>query len=136
MAKIEWNDKLSVGVDIIDGQHKEWINRYNKTEAAIIAQRGEEQVPNELSFLIDYTESHFDTEEKLMDAHSYPEREEHKAFHASLKKTLNSLVEEFEEEGSTTLLAESVDTFLGNWLIKHIQEVDKKLGIFLKDKNL
>ena len=36
----------------------------------------------------------------------------------------------------TYKLAEAVDTFLGNWLIKHIQDVDMKFGAFVKKEGI
>jgi len=65
---------------------------------------------------------------------AYPELEAHKARHDELKATLDGLDQDFEEEGPTHELAKAIDTFLGNWLIKHIHEVDMKLGAFLREK--
>lgn len=132
MKKIQWNDRLSIGVELIDDQHKQWIEHYNTTKAAMALREGPGQIPNELQFLIDYTNTHFATEESLMEKYSYPETDAHKSLHNSLKKTLGNLVNEFEEEGATHVLSDSIDTFMGNWLENHIQEVDMKLGAFLK----
>ncbi len=136
MSEIEWDDSLSVGVDLIDEQHKAWIERFNAVCEAIEAHKGPEQIAKTLSFLLDYTELHFSTEERHMTANDYPQLEDHRAKHEELKSTLGNLAQDFEEEGATHALAAAIDTFMGSWLVKHIREVDQKLGAFLKEKGI
>jgi hemerythrin len=136
MEKIQWQNNLSVGIELIDGQHKKWISHYNDIVESITSQQSKTQIAKTLSFLIDYTQVHFSTEEKHMSASSYPGLPEHKAKHDGLRATLANLVKEFEEEGATTQLSEAIDTFLGHWLIRHIQEVDMKFGDFVKEKKI
>jgi len=130
MNKIEWTDDLSVGIEIIDEQHQKWIEHYNNAVEAIEAKHEVAQISRSLGFLSDYTETHFATEEQAMAESNYPELEEHKVKHDALRKTLSAMAEEFIEDGATEILAESVETFLGNWLIKHIEEVDKRFAAF------
>jgi len=130
MQKIEWTDDLSTGIELIDEQHKTWIEHYNNAVEAILAKQEVAQITRTLGFLSDYTETHFSTEEKAMVESGYPELEEHQAKHNDLRKTVSDMTEEFIEEGSTDILAASVETFLGNWLIKHIQEVDMRFAAF------
>ncbi len=130
MKKIEWTDDLSVGIDLIDNQHQKWIEHYNNAVEAIDAKHEVAQISSSLGFLSDYTETHFSTEEQAMAESNYPELEEHKAKHDALRKTLADMSEEFIEDGATDILAESVETFLGNWLIKHIEEVDMRFAAF------
>jgi hemerythrin len=132
MNKIEWTNDLSIGIDLIDNQHQTWIEHYNRAVEAIEAQHEVAQISRSLEFLSDYTETHFSTEEQAMAESAYPELEEHKAKHNALRKTLSAMMEEFIEDGATDILAESVETFLGNWLIKHIKEVDMRFAAFAR----
>ena len=134
MNKIAWNKDLTVGVDVIDEQHRQWIQRFNDVAAAIAAHQGPVQIGKTLEFLVDYTKLHFATEEKLMTEHAYPDLPVQRAQHMELTDTLEGLVRDFEEEGATQKLAEAFNVFLGNWLIKHIRELDLKFGAFLKTK--
>jgi hemerythrin len=136
MEKIRWQNNLSVGIELIDNQHQKWISHYNDIVESITSQQNKSQVAKTLGFLIDYTQVHFATEEKHMSESNYPGLQEHKAKHDGLRATLANLVKEFEEEGATTQLAEAIDTFLGHWLIRHIQEVDVKFGQFAKEKKI
>ena len=128
---IEWNESLATGVDLIDEQHQTWIERFNSVAKAIEERHGAEQDSKTLGFLVDYTETHFATEEARMAETGYPAEAEHRTKHDELRKTLDGLVQDFREDGPTEDLAIAVDTFLGNWLIKHIRDVDMALGAFL-----
>ena len=136
MSKIEWDSSLSVGVDLIDEQHKKWFEHLNDVALAVASHQGPTHVAKNLGFLIEYTDYHFGTEEKFMQEHEYPGYDDHKSEHEDLKRTLAGLVSDYEEDGPTHPLAESIDTFLGNWLRKHIKEIDVKLAMFLKDKDI
>jgi len=132
MENIGWNSKLAVGVPLIDDQHQEWMKRVADLSAAIAANRGVDYVSKTLSFLVEYTEHHFTTEENLMREKGYPDMAEHRKQHETLRKTLADLVRDFDEEGATHELARFTNTFLVNWLTDHIRKLDATFGAFLK----
>ncbi len=136
MEKIRWQNSLSVGIELIDNQHKQWIEHFNNAAQAVQFEKSQAQISKTLGFLIDYTEAHFSTEEKHMLQNNFPGFQEHKAKHDELRSTLARLVKDFEEEGVSPKLSEAIDTFLGNWLIQHIHEVDMKFGAFVREKNI
>ncbi len=136
MSMMKWDDTLSIGIDLIDEQHKTWIGKLNDVSDALTSSLGSGHIIQTLGFLCDYTVYHFSSEEKHMVAHRYPELQEHRAKHEDLKKTLDNLLDDFNEEGATPRLAEAIDTFLSNWLIRHIQDVDQRFGAFLKEKGI
>lgn len=131
MEPIRWDDSLSVGIDLIDEQHKTLIARIIDLSQAIDRHQGVEKILKTLDFLIEYTDYHFSTEEKNMVNFHYPGYDEHKKAHAELITTLGHLDEDFQEEGATQALAESINVFLVNWLVKHIKGIDIKFGEFL-----
>ena len=136
MSNIVWSDKLSVGVDLIDKQHQSLIEKIGHLDDAIRTGQGPAEIVRTLDFLIDYTDYHFGTEEKNMRAFNYPELPSHIERHAEFKKTLAHLSDDFREEGATQGLADSIETLLMNWFIKHIQDVDNKFGAFLRENDL
>lgn len=136
MAIMQWDQSLSVGVAAIDEQHKTWIKYLNDVAEAIEKVQGPKRVAEALTFLMDYTKQHFGAEEKAMQEQGYPDMAAHVAKHAELKKTLADLEEEYREEGATHILADSINTFMGSWLVTHIKDVDVKLGAFLKTRGL
>jgi hemerythrin len=136
MATIEWDDRLSVGVDLIDEQHKMLLKRLSDFSEAVDSRRGSSEIVRTLEFLVDYTDFHFSTEERHMTAINYPGIDRHVAKHEEFKATLKNLGEDFEEEGATTALADSINTLLINWLIKHIEAVDQEFGRYLRERGI
>ncbi len=136
MNEVKWTDDLSVDIELIDEQHKMLIQHLNNLTKAVEQQQGPKEVSDILSFLIDYTDYHFSMEERNMAAHDYPEVEAHKAKHDEFKAILADMESEFRDDGPTAILAESIDTLLVNWLLKHIRVVDVELGAFFKSNGI
>lgn len=134
MTEIKWDDSLSVGVDLIDEQHKMLIQRIKDLSDAVNSRRAAGEIGKTLGFMIDYTEFHFSTEEKHMTELNYPEYDVHKQQHEEFKTTLNEMVMEFKEDGATAQLSDGVNNYLINWLVKHIKSIDTKLSGFLQEK--
>ncbi|MBN1223762.1 MAG: hemerythrin family protein [Candidatus Aminicenantes bacterium] len=136
MNKIEWEDSLSVGVNQIDEQHKMLIQKLKDLSDAINEGHEYSKILKTLDFMIDYTDFHFSTEEGTMAENDYPGLDLQKKQHEEFKATLNNILEDYKEEGPTSSLAESINVFLFNWLIKHIKGVDSKLGEFFAEKGI
>ena len=132
MENIKWDNTLSVGVELIDEQHKMLIQKLYSLSEAIEKGAGELETVKALDFMTNYTDFHFSAEEELMEKHSYPELENQKEQHAEFNGYLKQLVEDFQEEGPTKTFVNSVNVYLINWLIKHIKGEDLKIGEFLK----
>jgi hemerythrin len=134
MSKIEWDESLSVGVSLIDEQHKMLIQKLSDLSSAFRLGLEQNKVIKTLEFMIDYTDFHFSAEEKVMEEKNYPGLGEQKQLHEEFKVTLNNILEDYKEEGTTPEIATSINVFLLNWLIKHIMGTDSKLGKFLTEK--
>lgn len=133
MKRITWDESLSVGVEAIDEQHRRWIENYNRVAVAVESHAGPTPVTKTLTFLIDYTHTHFDTEKRFMTETSYPGMADHLAQHDDLTRSVSNLVADFEEEQETTTLQTAVETLLGNWLIDHIRSTDQAFGAYVKE---
>ena len=136
MNEIKWTDDLSVGVELIDEQHKMLIQHLNNLAKAVEQQHGASEMAETLGFLIDYTDFHFSMEERNMEAHGYPEFEAHKAKHNEFKATLADMEIQYRDDGPTAILAESIDALLVSWLLKHIRVVDVELGAFFNSNGI
>lgn len=133
MVKIEWNDGLSTGIELVDEQHKMLLEKLNDISEAIENQQGVEVIIKTLDFMVDYTDFHFSAEEKHMAEHKYTRLDYHKKTHKEFVDTLNTMITEFKEDGATDRLAESVNIYLFNWLVTHIKGVDGAYGKYLKE---
>ena len=135
MTKVAWNKRLSIGITLIDDQHKSLIKRLNDVSSAIENGLGQREITKTLEFLSEYADFHFSAEEKVMKENDYPGLEQQKVEHQEFMDTLSNLEQEFEEEGSTSALSDAINNFLFSWLTNHIQGVDQKFGDYLSKKD-
>lgn len=125
MNYLAWDEKYSVGVELIDNQHKVFIGIINDLYSAIVEK--EKQVSLDVIFdqLSAYTQFHFQTEERYFDEFHYEEAAVHKAAHVALHTQIVELREKKQDimEDPFRLM-----DFLEDWLIGHIMGMDKKFG--------
>ncbi len=136
IKQVEWTDDLSVGVELIDDQHKMLIQHLAKVTESVAQHEGPARIGTTLEFLIDYTDFHFSAEERHMAANDYPGLDAQRVQHDEFKTTLSNLEADFGEEGATHALANAIDTLLANWLLKHISSADVEFGAFLTSKGI
>jgi len=86
-----------------------------------------------LDELIDYTKTHFAHEESLMQKTGYEGFDTQKRSHVEL---VNQALEIQKKFRNGTALGQEVMTFLKNWLINHIQGLDKQYGPVMNKKGI
>jgi len=123
-----WDKSLETGNLIIDEQHKSLINAINELLDACSQGKGRVEVQKTLNFLSDYVIKHFNDEEKLQLKSKYPDYTAHKKLHEDFKRDVAEIVSEFEKGGATIPLVAKVNRSIGDWLIRHIKTMDKKVA--------
>jgi len=134
MAYIDFTDKISVKVSIIDEQHKKLVEIINDLHNAMVSGKGKTVMDDILLRMIEYVKVHFSTEESLMVQYDFPERSEHEAQHIELTSQVGELYVKV-RENKLNVTIETMN-FLKDWLNHHIMETDKKLGAFLQTKGV
>jgi hemerythrin len=83
---------------------------------------------------VDYTTSHFGTEEKYFFKLDYPEKASHQKEHSAFVQKIGGFKADF-EKGKVTL---SIDVmhFLSDWLRNHIKGTDKKYARFFNERGV
>lgn len=130
---VSWRDGFGVGFAAIDADHKRLFELFNAFVAAVNEDRSDGEIQAVLADLLDYTDYHFDREERLMQAHGYPDFATHKTMHDTFVRQIhdvNSALDAGGEKGAFVL------GFLGKWLSGHILGVDKKLGAYLRERGV
>ncbi len=126
---VVWQDKLSVGNDEIDNDHKYLISLINTIEAAINCKVSQQVLKGFVGQLMAYTKKHFHREEKLQVEIQFPSRDAHKQEHEKLIERLDSINKEFGSYlGFDSLIADQTDAqriielteALRDWLMEHI----------------
>lgn len=127
MPLMTWTDKLSVGVTVLDDDHKKLVDMVNELYDGIKSGQGKESLGKILDGLVHYTKVHFAREEKLFATTNYAASAAHKQEHDNLTKQVMDLQTKY-KQGTVTLLSLELMNFLKNWLINHIQGSDQKYG--------
>jgi hemerythrin len=127
-----WSNRLSVGNDMIDKEHKQLVQLVNALDYQI-RQKDPALFLEALTTLEDVTRTHFNHEETLARSIRFPFKEhhlEHKyvldEFH-NFKTRLTEIQCHWSES-----MAEHFYLFLCTWAIEHIVEDDMKMKPFLE----
>lgn len=130
MDFLQWMERMSVNVDVLDDDHKKLIDLINRTHALVERGGDRDQLSAILKELINYTEYHFRREEDMMQAVDYPDFESHRNVHsllvAKVREYEKQLHNNFDSFDPMILLE-----FLSRWLMKHILHEDRKYKPYL-----
>ncbi|RAO76612.1 bacteriohemerythrin [Dyella jiangningensis] len=120
MTKIEWQDDLDTGIEVIDNQHRRMVAMAN---AVCEAQRTGDQatIAEVLEELLDYTLSHFTFEEALMEDAGYAFVDAHKRVHQVYADRIEAYRGRFRAGED---IAEELRMMLIGWLFQHIRNDD------------
>lgn len=130
---IPWKEKYSVRVKTIDNHHKELVRLINELNNAMLYEKGKNVTSNIIKGLVDYTEFHFDYEEKMLERYNYGDLVNHKKIHVRFVDKIKEFQHEF-DSGEKELSKDVMD-FLKVWLIEHIMGTDQKYSdLMVKNK--
>ncbi|WP_124065669.1 bacteriohemerythrin [Clostridium sp. E02] len=127
-----WTPNLSVGITMIDDQHKMWFQKAEALFEAGKNNQAKEYVGELLNFLDDYTKKHFADEEKYMQSIHYPAFEEQRKAHTAFISQLTKLRNDYSTSGGNLLVILNANQMVLEWLTKHISNMDKKIGEYAK----
>jgi methyl-accepting chemotaxis protein/hemerythrin len=131
---LEWNASYSTGVSKYDEQHKVLFNMINDLADAMQQKKSKDAVGRVLNGLAEYTVNHFADEERDFAQTHYPEEAAHKVLHKKLVDQVLALIGKF--NAGEPLITQDVISFLQDWLINHIQGVDKLYGPHLNKSGI
>ena len=128
---LPWTEVYSVKNEEIDNQHKRLINMLNKLYNAYMEKAPYNKLKEIIDELVEYTDYHFSTEEKLFKEKGFKQAESHIEQHENFKKQVIQFQEDFAAKKTT--LNMKLITFLGDWIRKHILGSDQEYVSLLKD---
>ena len=124
MKRIQWTADMSVGIDLIDEDHKCLIELLNNFIDAVDNDEGVFVFDTLFQEFLDYTEYHFAREERLMAEAGYADLHTHAQGHAQLIQQLNDMREQV-LLSVTSDMQDDVREFFLNWLQIHIMVKDQ-----------
>lgn len=130
----EFSDVFSVGIDQVDAEHRKLFEIAGRvydhlTDSGDAPMEAARAAVGEL---IDYTATHFASEEALMEAAGYPALAAHKELHKRLLSQVRDM--DMRVELGERYVPVELARFLYNWLVQHIQTEDRKFGEFAARK--
>lgn len=134
MAKIEWSDRYSTGIDAIDHDHRQLVEMINTLHQAMMSDQARSNLPEIMRALSDYVGFHFQREEALMEQHRFPGAIQHRQMH----EQFSDMVAEYRSklECGDFAICTSLFVLLQNWLIEHIMIADQELARHIRIASL
>lgn len=122
-----WKDEYSIGVKLIDDQHKYLFEIGNSAYKLLRDGAGKDQYADAVLIIDDllrYTRFHFKTEEDYMIKINYNDYLSQKAEHNEFIEKINNInLEQVQEDPQKHI--EDILAFIFNWLLSHIVLKDK-----------
>ncbi len=120
---VEWSKKLETGVTFVDADHKILINLLNQVDACIEDNEETTVLGSVLDALVEYTDYHFQREEKMMELSGYEGVQAHASIHRALSQQVRGVYTDYQVD-PWSIDPNGVRDFLKSWLIDHIMGHD------------
>lgn len=134
MSLLAWDRRYSVGVKILDDQHRILIGILNDFHEAMIFGRGESAAGPLLLRLRDHVREHFPTEERLMESAQFPHLGEHREQHRKLSEKVDEFAARHERGDHGMYI--SLLQFLREWQKCHLLQHDREYIQCMAEKGL
>lgn len=134
MAFLPWSSKYSVNIKAIDAQHQRLFELVNELHDYMMQGKGGLILKSTLASLVDYTQTHFKTEETLMIQHGFQGYASHKVEHDDLTRQVLDLKKQV-DDGKIALTIATMN-FLKEWLTKHVMGTDMKYKDYLNSRGV
>ena len=126
-----WYEGLELGIAAIDEQHRALLERMESFLEACIEGQASRDLSKILVFLDEWSRTHFQTEEELMQRYEYPSYQLHKKQHEIFLRNLELVKRNVLQNGGTANTALQVSQMLIDWFRDHILNVDRTAVDFL-----
>jgi hemerythrin len=131
---ILWREEYSIGLEVIDEQHKKFIEILNILSQSFIKRGSKKKIAQVLDHLEQYADSHFAFEEKYFEKFHYEDAEKHAKGHEFFRIQIGELRKKF--ESGDVMLQFDLFEFMEGWIEVHVQQEDKKFVECFKKNGL
>jgi hemerythrin len=129
-----WNKDFETGSPLVDTQHRMLIEKINELGKMLQGPPPSKATVDQfLEFLASYVKVHFTFEERCMDQHQCPVREQNKNAHAAFLAFYQDFSKQYLVAGPKPELLHSLQKMASDWIVNHILTVDTKLNACLKN---
>jgi methyl-accepting chemotaxis protein len=120
---IQWSDNLNTGIPLVDKQHRRLVDLINQLFQCMKDGGDRMLLGSVVDELVDYTVTHFRSEEELMKKHHYPDFAAHKRVHDDFVAKVGDFADKL--KAGARLAPADIYKFLKEWLISHIEKQDR-----------
>ena len=135
MEEIVWTSRLATGVDVLDAQHKDLIDRLRSLSESIRDGETKAELLQTFGFLETYVREHFSDEEIEFERLRCPEAELNRKGHQRFLQSFQALKARLQSEGPSEGLAQEIHHELGEWFVHHILLVDTRLYVLARSQS-
>ena len=135
MPYYQWTESMSVGIPLLDEDHKALIRLINRLHAGLATGARFVELEDIFDRLVAYIEFHFFREEKVMEAGGYPGAAVHREEHEGFTQAIYEMRDRYAREGDQTMTTELPD-YLKNWLNHHILVQDMAYKPYVQNNSL
>jgi len=130
---LAWSKDFETGSPLIDTQHRMLIEKINEFGQLLNGPPPSKVAVDQLlAFLDSYVKFHFTFEERCMEHHQCPVREQNKNAHAAFLAFFQSFSEHYLAEGPNPELLQDLQKMASDWIKSHILTVDTQLKACIK----
>ena len=129
---VSWSSNYSMGIKVIDDQHKGLLDLVNDLFNHSTGKEVEERAyfKEVIQTAVSYIKTHFATEEKYMLATKFQGYAGHKKVHDEFVLTVVQSVKDF--EAGKRLVLEKFAYFLKDWVLSHVAGMDVLYAQYFK----
>jgi hemerythrin len=130
---VEWSSKFSVGMRLIDDQHKELFTLTNALFKGCLtdAETAKAYFMGSIQGAVEYVKYHFAAEEKLLENIQYPLLECHRRQHRGFVLKILEDVKSF--QAGKHFVPNTFVRYLQDWILSHIAVMDKRYAEYIEN---
>ncbi len=130
---IEWSDEYLIGIEELDYEHRDLINRLNELHGELIQHNEKGKIEDCLREIQVRVVAHFALEEHFMLDNNYNNYAPHKKEHDDFLALIADLIEQFLTDPDLSY-GDELEEQLQHWIVNHILTSDQELASVKKDK--
>lgn len=130
---IEWRDEYLIGVEELDYEHRDLINRLNELHEELAHHDEKRNIEDCLGEIHVRVVAHFALEERFMLDNKFKNYAHHKKEHDDFLEVIVDFIEKFRTNPELSY-GDELEKQLQHWIVNHIITSDQELATAKKEK--
>ena len=129
----QWSSAIELGIDSIDNQHKQLIERVNALGNQVDKTDKNKVGIDTINFLKQYIIEHFQEEEALQERINYPSYNDHKLMHQEFISRIDEVLKDYSDSEISLEIYYDLSRLLNEWIVEHIGFADIDIAKYMKE---